>query len=148
MDKTQMLNELENAKKTHLAQMQKIKDVLNNKDVQNPTPIGKMDCECGEWFYTHREQLQHILGEQMFIKLDDIHERWHKEYGRIYDIFFKEEKKKGFFAKILGANKVDTMLIDKAKLYYVELEEITKELLKSSEVAIRRVSALQESKFK
>jgi len=39
------------------------------------------------------------------------------------------------------------MKMDKAKLYYSELQEDTGELIKAADAAIRRVSALQTSKF-
>jgi len=146
MNKTQMLEAMQNAKQIHLAQMEKIDNVLSNKKIDDPTPIGKMECECGKWFYSNEDEIKHVLGSQLFNKLDFVHENWHKQYAKIYDIFFKEEKK-GFFAKLLG-NKVDDMLVDKAKLYYTELELLTKELLQTTDVATRRISALQESKFK
>jgi hypothetical protein len=146
MTKTQMLDALENAKQTHLAQMDKIKAVIAGKEVKHPTALGKMECECGIWFYSHEEQMKQILGLQLFERLDRSHENWHRDYVSIYEIYFKEEKK-GFFAKILGTNKVDDLQRDKAKLYFVELQKDTEELLAISEAAIRRVSALNDSKF-
>jgi hypothetical protein len=147
MNKNQMLDAIEHAKKIHLEEMHKISSVLKGNEVENPTPLGKMECECGTWFYSNEKEMKEILGAQLFERLDKQHENWHKEYHNIYNIFFKEEKKTGFFAKILKHNKVDSLTLDKAKLYFSDLQKITDELLKASESATRRVSALKDSKF-
>ena len=146
MNKQRMLDDLENAKKIHLQQMQKIADVLEGKQVEHPTALGKMECECGVWFYSNQERMINILGAQLFHRLDDAHEAWHRDYVNIYNIFFKE-KKTGLFSKLLGTNKVDAMTLDKAKLYYSELKKDTDELFHAADAAIRRVSALSSSKF-
>lgn len=91
--------------------------------------------------------MKDILGSQLFNRLDKHHEAWHQEYLNIYNIFFKEDKKTGIFSKIFGIGKVDTLTLDKANAYFVELQHATEELLKASESATRRVSALQDSKF-
>jgi len=147
MNKSQMLEAIEKAKAKHLEQMQKIEDVIAGKSVKDPTPLSKTECDCGVWFYSHETEMKNILGAQLFERLDKHHENWHKEYLDIYNIFFKEEKKVGFFSKVLGKNKPDPLLIDKAKLYFTELEKSTEELLKASDSALRRVSALKEEKF-
>jgi hypothetical protein len=91
--------------------------------------------------------MKDILGAQLFERLDKHHEDWHKEYHNIYNIFFKEEKKTGFLAKILKRDRVDSLTLDKAKLYFTELQKSTDELLKASESATRRIMALKDSKF-
>ena len=80
------------------------------------------------------------------IYLENLHTKWHVEYARIYEIFFKK-KQKGFFSKIMGTHRVDEMEIDKAKLYYSELLVTTKELLKILDSSERRISALNDGKF-
>lgn len=146
MKKQEMLDSIENAKHVHLDQMYKIASLIKGKEVKNPTPIGKMNCACGTWFYSNTQLMQEILGMQLFERLDMYHERWHNEYSHIYNIFFKNEKK-GFFLKLLGTSGVSDMDLDKAKLYYTELQETTEELMKVSDSALRRVSAIGESKF-
>jgi hypothetical protein len=149
MTKAQMLDAIENAKKIHLQEMQKIRTVLDGKKIDNPTALAKTECACGMWFYTHESQMKEILGAQLFERLDKYHENWHKEYLNIYNIFFKEEKKKtGFFAKILKSDKIDTLLLDKAKLYFIDLQKSTDALLLVSEAVTRRISALNDTKFK
>lgn len=147
MTKQAMLDAIEKAKKTHLEQMHKIEAVINGEHVENPTALSKKECECGVWFYAHENEMKEILGVQLFDRLDKHHEEWHHEYLNIYNLFFKEDKKTGLFSKILGRNKVDTLTLDKACAYFVELQKATQNLLKASESATRRVSALQETKF-
>ena len=146
MTKTEMLDAIENAKHIHLEQMNKIKLEIAGKEVKNPTALGKMDCECGIWFYAHETEMKNVCGLQLFERLDKSHERWHMDYANIYNLFFKEEKK-GLFSKIIGFGKQNEMKLDKAKLYFSELQKDTEELLSVSDSAIRRVSALSESKF-
>ncbi len=146
MTKLEMLEAIENAKQVHLAQMDKIKAVIAGKEIKHPTALGKMECACGIWFYSNAQQIKSVLGLQFFERLDRSHENWHRDYVSIYEIYFKEEKK-GFFAKFLGANKVDDLQKDKAKLYFLELQKDTEELLLVSDAAKRRISALNDSKF-
>jgi len=146
MTKSEMIDAIENAKSIHQEQMHKIESEIAGVKIANPTAPGKMDCECGIWFYKHEKEMQDILGLQLFERLDRGHEKWHIDYINIYNLFFKEEKK-GVFTKIFGSSKVNEMTLDKAKLYYQDLQKDTEELLKVSDSAIRRVSALSDSKF-
>ena len=147
MNKSQMIEALEDAKTTHLNEMKKIEDAIDGKHIENPTPLAKTECECGLWFYGNEVELKRILGAQLFERLDQNHENWHKDYLDLCNIFFKEEKKVGFFSKVLGKNKIDPMEIDKAKLYFAQLQKNTDELVHISDSALRRLSALSESKF-
>jgi len=147
MNKADTLKALENAKKLHITQMGKIEVLLGGQMVDNPTAIGKMECECGKLFYGNKETMLPILGAQLYERLDKLHEKWHIDYAKIYNIFFKKEEK-GFFSKLLGSNKVNPLELDKAKLYYAELNETTKQLLNVADAATRRVGALNEAKFK
>jgi len=146
MNKSQMLDALENTKQLHMNQMEKIEHLLNGDKVSNPTPVGKVECECGVWFYKHQDFMVKVLGAQLFERLDTLHEKWHYDYVRIYEIFFKKQKT-GFFSKLTGGDKIDPLEFDKAKLYFSELNETTKSLLQVADVAVRRVTALNESKF-
>ena len=148
MNKEQTLQALENAKQSHIAQMEKIKDLLEEKNVNSPTPLAKSECEFGKILYGNREEFFSILGAQFYEKLDFFHEQWHKEYLKIYEIFFAQKKEGGIFSKLLGKNRLDPLVYDKAKLYYVELQSVTNELLRLLDLSLRRAEALSDSKFK
>lgn len=146
MNKNEMIAELEHAKKVHIEQMQKITSLLKGEAVPNPTPVAKTECAYGIWFYGNKEKIIRILGAQLYERIDKLHEAWHHGYVKIYDLFFRE-KKTGLFSKILGTDKPSSLDLDKGQLYYTELYEITKNLLAANDSAIRRASALNESKF-
>lgn len=148
MKKNEMLQAIELAKETHQKQMEKIKDIIKGKDVERPTALGKMECECGQWFYSNKDKMTQILGHQLFERLDKIHEQWHKDYSRVYEIHQKLQKKKtGFFSKVIHS-RMSTLDADKLKLYYRELSQITDDMFREADTALRRVAALPESKFK
>lgn len=148
MRKEEMLVAIESARETHKKQMDKIKALIQGKEVENPTALGKMECECGQWFYSNKDIMIKILGHQLFERLDKSHEKWHKDYSRVYDIYKNQEKKKtGFLSKLVG-RKMSALEFDKLKLYYKELSQITDDMFHEADTAMRRVAALPESKFK
>lgn len=146
MDKEKTLESIQNARKSHEAQMSKIKAAIDGEKVDDPTVVAKTKCAFGEWLYDDENHLRDILGSLFYDKMEVLHAKWHSEYFRIFEIFFKDEKK-SFFSKILRSSKVSEMDLDKAKLYYSELEITTQELLKALGSSERRIYALPESRF-
>jgi len=147
MNKTATLDSIQKARAAHETQMQKIAALLNGEKVDNPTAVIKTECAFGKWLYAEDSNLQKVLGALFYSNIETIHARWHSEYIRLFNIFFANTKKKSFFSKLLGTPKVDGMDIDKAELYYSELQITTKELLKVLDICERRVQALNDSKF-
>ena len=147
MNKSDTLKILLDVKNRHLEQMVKIDALVSGKNIENPTPISKMDCEFGSIFYGQKDDFFHLLGAQFYERIDKLHEQWHVEYIRIYNIFFLE-KREGLLSKFLGAKKINSLDYDKAKLYFVELKSITGELLRLLDASLRRIEALSDSKFK
>lgn len=149
MGKEKTLEAIQNARDAHKSQMDKIKSLLAGEKVKDPTAVEKTQCAFGKWLYDEENNLPRLLGSLFYTKVEVHHAKWHTEYIRLFQIFFKdEEKKKGFFAKFLGEPKINDMDIDKAKLYYSELEVTTGELLKMLDSCERKVNAMNEEKFK
>ena len=146
MDKVQTLKAIEDARNAHIAQMQKIDNWMNSQKVDNPTAVLKTECSFGLWLYKEENRVEDILGNQFYEKIDILHAKWHEEYARVYKIFYKE-KKTGFFAKFKKEEEIDSLALDKAKLYYQELQETTEQLLKVIAASHRRIEALSDSKF-
>jgi len=146
MDKQTTLEAIEKAKKSHESQMSKIETLLDGLDINNPTPIGKVDCSFGKWLYAEENHLEEILGTQFYSKLETQHAEWHLQYIKIYDIFFKD-KKSSFFSGLLGKNKIDDLLMDKAKMYFIDLKPISEELIHTLEACHRRATAMSDAKF-
>ncbi|MFK5937328.1 MAG: CZB domain-containing protein [Sulfurimonas sp.] len=147
MNKEDAILSIQKAIESHKAQMVKIEKLVYGQPVDNPTAVSKVKCDFGKWLYGEDNNVQKILGEQFYEKLDTLHEQWHKEYLRIYNIFFKDNKK-GFLSKLLGSKKIDSLEFDKAKLYYAELGETTTSLLASLGSSLRRLEAMNAAKFK
>ncbi|MDH4944622.1 CZB domain-containing protein [Sulfurimonas sp. C5] len=148
MKKNEMLEAIALAKETHQRQMDKIKQIIKGKDVEEPTALGKMECECGQWFYSNKDTMTQILGHQLFERLDKIHEQWHKDYARVYQIHQKLQKKKTSLLSKVFNGSISSLDADKLKLYYKELSQITDDMFREADTALRRVAALPDSKFK
>lgn len=146
MDKTKTLESIQNARRAHEAQMDKIKAAIDGEKVDDPTAVAKTKCAFGMWLYDDENHLRNILGSLFYDNMEVLHDKWHTEYFRLFNIFFKEEKKT-FLSRMIGSSKVSEMELDKAKLYYSELERTTKKLLKALGSSERRIGALPESKF-
>jgi len=147
MDRNQTLEAIEKARNSHQSQMSKIEKLIEGEDVETPTAVAKTQCAFGKWLYAKENHLEDILGSLFFTNLEKQHAQWHSEYVRVHEIFFNENRKKGFFSALLGTNKIDDLEIDKAKLYYKELQDTTNELLHTLASCERRVSAMSDSKF-
>jgi len=147
MKKEEAIESINKAIESHKAQMAKIERLVYAQTVEKPTAVSKAQCDFGKWLYGDENHVREILGDQFYEKLDILHERWHKEYFKIFKIFFPDTTK-GFFSKLIGSTQVDTLELDKAKLYYIEIGETTHDLLNVLSSSQRRMSALSESKFK
>ena len=146
MNKQETINANEHAREAHIGQMAKVKSLIEGKQVDNLTPISKIKCEFGQWLYGDRERVKSVLGVQFYENLDTAHEAWHVQYSKIHAIFV-HEKDEGFFSKIFGTHKVNALEVEKAKVYYKDLELATKNLLRVLDASQRRVQALSEAKF-
>ncbi len=147
MDKEKTIEAIINARKAHENQMKKIVSLINGKEVNNPTAVLKTECDFGKWLYDKDNNLKGLLGAIFYNNLETLHARWHIEYSRLFDMFFKSKKKSGLFSKMFGSGKIEEREIDKAKLYYSELEETTSKLLQAIASSKRRIEALNEEKF-
>lgn len=146
MDKSKSLTAIESARKSHELQMAKIEALISGKDVENPTAVAKTQCEFGKWLYNQDNRVKEILGTQFYTEIETLHGKWHNEYLRVFEIFFKDKKPK-FFSIFTGASKIKVMDLDKAKFYYSELKVTTNELLRVLASSQRRILALSDSKF-
>ena len=146
MNKEQALEDIKEAKHALVTQMRKMEDLLNGIDVPNPIAAAKEKCEFGKWLYSYDNHIRDILGEQFYTRLELLHKKWFVDYMKIFDMFVHEDKKT-FMSKLLHSGNISSLEFDKAKLYFIELEETTKELLIALEKSERRLRALNESKF-
>jgi len=146
MDKNQTLEAIDRARMAHMSQMEKIRGAVNGEKVNNPTSVLKTECDFGKWLYSEESHLKKVLGTLFYNNLETAHAKWHAEYVKLFNILFKSEKK-GFFSKIMGLDKIDDMELDKAKLYFSEIEVTTAELLRVLDSCERRANAMNELRF-
>jgi len=146
MTRLQTLKAIENARLAHIAQMEKVNALIEGKSVRNLTAVEKTECEFGKWFYAEGDFLKSLLGAQFYKSIDAIHEYWHIEYEKIYDIFVYEANG-SFVAKMLGYYHISQKDMDEVLKYYNELKITSKDLLDALEASKRRVLALKDSKF-
>ncbi|MBA3025637.1 MAG: hypothetical protein FP820_04420 [Sulfurimonas sp.] len=146
MNKSKSLDAIDNARKSHELQMAKIEALVQGREVENPTAVAKTQCEFGKWLYNQDNRVKEILGMQFYTEIETLHGKWHSEYLRVFEIFFKD-KKPSFFSMLTGGSKIKVMDLDKAKFYHAELKVTTSELLKVLASSQRRITAMSESKF-
>ncbi len=146
MNREETIKAIDQATQAHEYQMNKIKALLEGSEIKSPPVVNKRECEFGLWIYDKNNHLKEILGAQFYDNLEDVHGKWHAEYSQIFNIFYRD-RKKGFFSKLIGADKIDEMSMDRAKLYYSDLLITTQELFRALLASKRKVSAMADSKF-
>ncbi len=146
MNKQKSVEAILKVKEHHINQMTNIKNLVNGKEVDAPTLVAKTKCVFGKWLYNPDNRVKDILGLIFYEKIDALHEKWHMEYAKIYNIFQKKNKKT-FLSKITRSNKIKMMDIDRAKAYYKDLEATTKKLLMELDKSHRRFLALSNCSY-
>jgi len=147
MTKLHIIHAIESAESYHEEQLQKVAKLLDGQKVDNPTPANKEECNFGKWLYGDATKIQNLLGLQFYDNIELMHGFWHREYQKIYEIFYDVDKN-AILTFLFGNRKdVDEAMLQKAKEYYKELQAITENLLKALYVSKKRVLALSESFF-
>ncbi len=147
MNKNETLKAILSAKKAHLDRMNRVNARLNSESDEELTIVSKKECGFGTWFYSDHK-LKSMLGTQFYDNLENLHSKWHIEYQKLYELCYKSRNKKGFVSKIVRRKTVSQMALDKARLYYSDLEITTSELVRAIDASYRRLNALNESYFK
>jgi len=147
MLKKQVLTAIENAVEYHNEQMEKIEQLVDGKSIKHLPPLCKFDSEFGKWIYGDAQGVQMVLGIQFYENIKVMHEYWHIEYAKIYDIFYYE-RDGGFLSKIFG-NKRKVMAKDlaQAQKYYKKLTRTSDDILEALTASERRVLALKDKSF-
>ena len=146
MNREKTLKALDEATISHEYQMNKVKSLVEGSEIKEPPMVDETKCQLGLWLYDENNHIKEILGAQFFDNLEEAHTRWHREYSRIFDIYYKN-RKKGFFSKLIGSDKIEDIEIDKAKLYNYDLIATSENLFKALAASKRRISAMGDSKF-
>ncbi len=147
MKKKQVIKAIEDVQEYHLQQMEKVNLLVSGKKVKNLTPKSKDACEFGGWLYGDASRIKKLLGIQFYKSMDLIHEYWHLQYEKIYNIYYDDEED-GVFNKLLGyRKKLSPEECQEVEDIYSGLEQATEDLLEALTASKRRIVALKESMF-
>lgn len=148
MTKKQILHAIEHAYEYHTEQMEKVTLLIEGKKVKNPTPRMKDECEFGKWLYGDASRIKRLLGIQFYNEMEIIHEFWHIQYEKIYNIYYNDEED-GLLTKLFGnRRKLSEDEREEVRGYYKELSRATDDLLDALSASKRRIIALKEYIFK
>jgi len=154
MKKEEIIDHLRAAKAAHIKWVQKAKLLINGIDInEDAIPIDSTECKFGKWFYSDGQVLNSLSNNPMecMQSIEGLHFSLHDKYLQIFNIYFSQEKKAGFFAKLFGIKRKKELSqeeIDKSKKYYDEMEAISKDLLEEINRLERRLVAVSEDKIK
>jgi len=148
MIKKQVLTAIENAIEYHNEQMEKVESLINGEAVKHLTPVSKMDCEFGKWIYGDAKRIQTLLGIQFYKSIETMHEYWHIEYSKIYDLFYYESDG-GLLSKIFESRRKTTAQeLAQAREEYKKLTRTSDDILEALTASKRRILVLKEEAFK
>jgi len=152
MKKEEVLEHLRAAKLAHIKWVQKAKLLINGVDVEeNAIPVDSTECNFGKWFYTDGQVLNALSNNPLecMNKIESLHFTLHDKYLNIFNIYFSKEKQKGFFAKLLGLKRKPVSEAEQqlAQKNYVNMEEISKDLLDEISRLERRLVAVSSEKI-
>jgi mevalonate kinase len=154
MEKEEVIEHLRAAKAAHIKWVQKAKLLINGVDIEEDAiPIDSTECNFGKWFYSDGQVLNSLSNNPMecMQSIEDLHFSLHDKYLQIFNIYFSQEKKPGFFAKLFGIKRKKELSVEEvenSKNYYREMETISKALLDEINRLERRLVAVSEEKIK
>jgi len=152
MEKEEVVNHLRAAKAAHIKWVQKAKLLISGLEVEEDAiPVNSTDCKFGKWFYGDGQMLNSLTNNPMeaMASIENLHFRLHDVYLQIFNIYFNKSKG-GFFTKLLGLKRKNVSELEAkvARDYYVEMENISKELLEEINRLERRLIAVSEDKIR
>ena len=152
MKKEDVLGHLRAAKTAHIKWVQKAKLLINGLDVkEDAIPVDSTECKFGKWFYSDGQILNALSNNPLecMQKIESLHFNLHDVYLNIFSIYFSQEKKTGFFAKLFGVKRKQISAAEEqlAHDYYTEMEKISIELLDEINRLERRLIAVPDEKI-
>jgi hypothetical protein len=148
MKKKDVIEAIDHAYEYHVEQMEKVTLLVKGDKVKNMPPKEKDECEFGHWLYGSAKRIKRLLGIQFYSNMELIHEFWHIQYEKIYDVYYKDKKDR-ILTKLLGSRRrLSKEEFEEVQHYYKDIKRATKDLLGALDASKRRIIALKESVFK
>lgn len=153
MKKEEVLSHLKFAKSAHIKWLEKAKLLINGLDLQDSViPVSYTECTFGKWFYNDGQRLKSLSNNPLecMQKMEELHIDFHDKYLNIFNIYFAETKKTGFFTKLLGLQKkreIDESEVVLAEGYYLNMETLSQGLVEEIDRLERRLTAVSYEKI-
>jgi len=153
MKKEDVLSHLQSAKSAHIKWLDKAKLLINGLDLQDSIiPIDSKECSFGKWFYGDGQKLKSLSNNPLecMQNMEELHFNFHDKYLNIFNIYFADTKKAGFFSKLVGSkkrkviNEEETFL---AESYHIEMKMISQNLIEEINRLERRLTAVSNEKI-
>ena len=153
MEKEEVLERLRSAKEADVKWVQKAKMLIDGIDMEEDAiPVDSKECKFGKWFYSDGQILKNLSNNPMecMLSIEKLHLSLHEKYKQIFDLYFSQEEKAGFFAKLFGGKKKKELSaeeLEESRQFYKELENISKAFSEEISRLERRLVAVSEEKI-
>ncbi len=146
--KDETLTHLRNAKKAHIAWVQRAHALIEGLPIEKEQiPMSCTECKFGIWFYGEGQELNRMPSMDCLKEIESLHFELHDVYLKIFKIYFSEQDR-SFFSKLFGTRKkISAESMEVAKVYYLQLKSISEKLISAIERLERRLFALPEGTF-
>jgi len=152
MTKEEIIEKLQKAKIADLQWIDKAGNLIaGTKNDQGVLPIETHESEFGKWFHNEGQKLKKLSNNPLecMKNIEILHQKLHGRYYEIYHIYFSEEKKAGFFSKLMGAKRQN--LTQEEEKHVTELlsdmQRDSKEFITEVERLERRLEAVTQEKI-
>jgi len=152
MTKEDVLGHLEDAKTAHTRWVNRAKILINGLSIEEKAiPIKATECKFGQWLYTEGQILSGLSNNpiECMQNIEKLHSDLHDTYLKIFNIYFSQEKKTGFFSSLFGKKKKEVSELEKefSMSEYEKIEKISEKLLDEINRLERRLGAVSEEKI-
>lgn len=151
MKRETILNQIQLARNAHIEWVNKAKFLIDGFHIQEEAiPLKSTECRFGKWFYSDGQKLSEIRNNpiESMNEVERLHFKIHDIYFNIFIIFYGKEKK-SLISKVLSKRKKVTneeRLL--AKEHFEDLQEVSKELIKTLNILEKRIKVIGEDEFK
>ncbi len=147
MSKNDCLSELESIKSKLYEQLNSIKYAIN--DENHTAAIKKLDennCALCKMMKENVKFRSSNMGASLFSELKLLHTNLHDDYNKAIEIL-RTPSKKGLVSKLINSNKINNLELERLKSYYDDLGITVDATINMLEKIMRRVHALNESRW-
>ena len=145
MDKNNILDRINEARKSHIDWVLKAKMLIEGIEIdQKAIPVNATECAFGNWFYSDAQKISAMLNEPMecMKNIEELHMSLHNIYLSIYKIYYAKDER-GFFSKLFGEHKkVSKESHTLAVEYYKQLENISKGLIQELDMMEKKIMSI------